>query len=114
MNGRLDQTTQTVKVYIGVQGAGLIEGMYLEANIAAESEKDAIEIPRNLLVNENELFAVKDGKLVVMQVNPVYFTDETAIIKGLADGTQILSRPLPGAYEGMLVQVTPTTGNIEN
>ncbi len=114
VNGRLDQTTQTVKVYIGVQGAGLIEGMYLEANIAAESEKDAIEIPRNLLVNENELFAVKDGKLVVMQVNPVYFTDETAIIKGLADGTQILSRPLPGAYEGMLVQVTPTTGNIEN
>ena len=29
VNGRLDQTTQTIKVYIGVRGANLIEGMYL-------------------------------------------------------------------------------------
>lgn len=113
VNGRLDQNTQTVKVFIGVRGKDLIEGMYMEANIAARSEKDAIEIPRNLLTNENELFAVEEGKLVIKQVNPVYFTDKTAIIKGLKDGTQILSRPLPGAYNGMLVKITPTSGTIE-
>lgn len=113
VNGRLDQNTQTVKVFIGVRGNDLIEGMYMEANIAARSETDAIEIPRNLLTNENELFAVEDGKLVIKQVNPVYYTDKTAIVKGLKDGTQILSRPLPGAYNGMLVKITPTSGNIE-
>ncbi len=113
VNGRLDQTTQTVKVYIGVKGENLIEGMYMEANIAARSETDALEIPRTLLVNENQLFAVNDGKLQILQVNPVYYTDKTAIVKGLQDGTQILSRPLPGAYEGMLVKISPSTGNIE-
>ena len=46
-------------------------------------------------------------------MNPVYYTDKTAIVKGLQDGTEILSRPLPGAYEGMLVKVSPSTGNIE-
>ena len=85
----------------------------MEANIAARAETDALEIPRNLLVNENQLFAVSDGQLRIMEVNPVYYTDKTAIVKGLKDGTTILSRPLPGAYEGMLVKVSPTTGNIE-
>ena len=112
INGRLDQTTQTVKVYIGVQGSDLIEGMYLEANIAARSEKNAIEIPRTLLQNENQLFAVEDGKLVIKEVNPVYFTDRTAVIKGLSDGTEILSRPVPGAYSGMLVKVSPSNSTI--
>lgn len=112
INGRLDQTTQTVKVYIGVQGSDLIEGMYLEANIAARSEKNAIEIPRTLLQNENQLFAVEDGKLVIKEVNPVYFTDRTAVIKGLSNGTEILSRPVPGAYSGMLVKVSPSNSTI--
>lgn len=112
INGRLDQTTQTVKVYIGVQGSDLIEGMYLEANIAARSEKNAIEIPRTLLQNENQLFAVEDGKLVIKEVNPVYFTDRTAVIKGLLEGTEILSRPVPGAYSGMLVKVSPSNSTI--
>lgn len=113
VNGRLDQSTQTVKVFIGLQGKDLIEGMYLEANIEARSEKNAIEIPRSLLSNETELFVVEDDKLVIKQVDPVYFTDRTAIIKGLSDGTQYVSRPLPGAYNGMLVKVALSSGNIE-
>lgn len=113
VNGRLDQTTQTVKVFIGVRGADLIEGMYMEANIAARAEKDALEIPRSLLQNENQLFAVEDGKLVILEVNPVYFTDKTAVVKGLKDGTKILSRAIPGAYNGMLVKISQASTPIE-
>ncbi|MFY0594458.1 efflux RND transporter periplasmic adaptor subunit [Roseivirga sp.] len=113
VNGRLDQSTQTVKVYIGVQGKGLIEGMYLEANIAARSEKNALEIPRNLLNNQSEIFAVEDGKITTKTVEAVYFTDKTAIVRGLKDGTKIISRPLPGAYNGMLVKIAPSASNVE-
>ena len=113
VNGRLDQTTQTVKVFIGVQGDDLIEGMYLEANIAAKSEKDAIEISRSLLQNENQLFAVENDQLVILEVNPVYYTDRTAVVKGLKDGTKILSRPIPGAYNGMLVKISQSSTTIE-
>ncbi len=113
INGRLDQSTQTVKVFIGVRGDDLIEGMYMEANITARAEKDALEIPRTLLFNENELFAVEDGKLVIKKVSPVFYTESTAVVKGLTDGTQILSRNLPGAYSGMLVKIAPASGNIE-
>jgi membrane fusion protein (multidrug efflux system) len=104
VNGRIDQNTQTVQVYIGVKGDGLIEGMYLEANIVARSEIDAIEIPRNLLINESQIFVVEGDQLKLKSVSAVYFTDKTAIIKGLASGTAMLSRPVPGAYEGMLIK----------
>lgn len=113
VNGRLDQTTQTVKVFIGVQGDNLIEGMYLEANIAARAEKSAIEISRNLLQNENQLFAVEDDQLIILEVNPVYYTDKTVVVKGLADGTKILSRVVPGAYNGMLVKISQASTPIE-
>ena len=112
INGRLDQNTQTVQAYIGVQGSNLIEGMYMEANIAARSEKNAMEIERNLLQNEQQLFAVEDGKLVLKDVTPVYFSDKTAVVKGLKDGTKILSRPVPGAYSGMLVKISPSSSTI--
>lgn len=113
VNGKLDQTTQTVKVFIGVKGKDLIEGMYLEANIAARSENNAMEIPRSLLTNQNELYAVVDGKLVIKTVTPVYTTEKTVIVKGLPDGTEFVNRPLPGAYNGMLVKTAPASKNIE-
>lgn len=113
VNGRLDQSTQTVLVYIGVKGKDLIEGMYLEANIAARSENNALELPRSLLSNENELFAVEEGKLVIKTVTPVYYTEKTVVVKGLPDGTEFVNRPLPGAYNGMLVKTAPTAKSIE-
>lgn len=112
VNGRIDQNTQTVQVYISVRGEGLIEGMYLEANIVARSEKDALEIPRNLLVNENQLFIVNGDHLELKDISAVYFTDKTAIVKGLPDGTEMLNRPIPGAYDGMLVKATKTNNPI--
>ncbi len=113
VNGRLDQETQTVTAFIGVSGEGLIEGMYLEANIAAKAENNAIEIQRNLLLNEKEIFIVENDQLVIQQINPVHYTEKTAIIKGLENGTQIISRPVAGGYAGMPVKMI-SSGAIKN
>lgn len=105
VNGRLDLETQTVTVFIGVTGKGLVEGMYLEANIAAKAENNAIEIERNLLLNEKEIFVVENNELVVKQINPVHYTEKTAIIKGLENGAQLITRPVAGGYAGMPVEM---------
>ena len=105
VNGRIDLTTQTVTVYIGVSGEGLVEGMYLEANITARPETNAIEIERNLLINEKEVFVVEGNELKVKEINPVHFTEETAVVKGLANGTQLIMRPVAGGYPGMPVEM---------
>jgi len=105
VNGKVDQASQTVKAFIQVAGKNLKEGMYLEANLVAKNEKNAYEMPRKLLINNESVFVFKDSILELIKVNPVYFKDKTVVIKGLENGTKVLSKSVPGAYDGMLVKV---------
>ena len=105
INAKVNQTTQTVKVYLQVKGNELKDGMYLNATLQTKEINNAIEISRRLLVDDSKVFIVKDSVLNLVKINPVYFGNETVVIKGLQNGTSILSRSLPGAYEGMLVNI---------
>ena len=105
VNANVDQTTQTVTAYIELRGEDLKEGIYLEAHLVAKSEENAFEIPRKLLVNNESLYVLKDSIIDLVPVNPVYYTDESVVIKGLPDGTPMVSRVVPGAYPGMIVKV---------
>lgn len=105
VNGKVDQASQTVKTFIQVSGSKLKEGMYLEAKLVAKQEQDAYEIARKLLVNNQSVYILKDSILELVKVNPVYFKDKTVVIKGLANGTKVLSKNVPGAYTGMAVKV---------
>ncbi len=105
VNGNVDQTTQTVTAYIELRGEDLKEGIYLEAHLKAKSEENAFEIPRKLLIDNESLYVLKDSIIDLVPVQPVYYTDETVVIKGLPDGTQMVSRVVPGAYPGMVVKV---------
>lgn len=104
INGKIDQATQTIKVYVEVKADGLKEGMYLEAQLEARDEPNAIKISRKLLNNNSEIFILKDSVLDILKVRPVYFSPNDVVIKDVPDDTQILARPLPGAYAGMLVK----------
>jgi len=105
INGKVDATSQTIKAYIQVAHKDLREGTYLEADLTARSENDAIEISRKLLVDNKQLYIVRDSILDLIEVEPVYFSAETAVIKGIEKGTLILSKPTPGAYQGMQVKI---------
>lgn len=105
VNGKVDQATQTVKAYIQVAGEGLKEGIYLEADLVAKSEKDAYEMPRELLINNESVFVLKDSLLDLQKINTIYFKNKSVVIKGLKDGTKILAKSVPGAYDGMPVVV---------
>jgi hypothetical protein len=110
VNGKVDQATQTVKAYIQLSGKDLREGMYLEAHLVAKAEKDAYEIPRQLLVNNENVYILKDSVLELKPVDPVYFSEKTVVIKGLEDGTLMISRTVPGAFSGMVVKVFEGNG----
>ena len=106
VNGRIDQVSQTINVYIDVKNPDLKEGMFLEANLIAKSETDAIEIPRKLLVDNKSVYIVKnDSILTLKNINPVYFGDKNVVIKGLKNTDKILKQPLPGAFDGMIVKI---------
>ena len=58
-----------------------------------------------MLLNSNSVYTVKDSLLKLVKVNPIYFNEETVIVKGLEDGAKVLSKPVPGAYTGMKVKI---------
>jgi multidrug efflux pump subunit AcrA (membrane-fusion protein) len=105
INGKVDASTQTIKAFIDVSHDDLKEGMYLEADLNARSEDKAIEISRKLLIDDKQIYSVKDSILKLIEVTPVYYTSDKVVLKGVEDGTLILNRSVPGSYDGMRVKI---------
>lgn len=114
VNSRINQDSQTIQVFINIEDPEVREGMYLEARLEARSVEDAIEIPRELLVDQSRVYVVRDGQLVLATVEPVYYSSETVVIRGLEDGAQLISSPVPGAYSGMLVEISETPDPVKS
>jgi len=105
INSSVDQATQTIKAYIEVNDSSLREGMYLEASLDAKEETDALEIDRTLLLENDQIFVVRDSILDIIDVKPVYFSDKKVVLKEVPDGTTIITKPVVGAYAGMQVKI---------
>lgn len=101
----IDPSTQTIKIYCSVNGNGLKDGMYLNAIIYSAAVNDCIRIPRDLIVGDSAIFAVKDSSLTLIPAQVVRKGVQTALVKGIPGGTVILSEALNNAYNGM--PVTP-------
>lgn len=105
INARVDRQSQTIQVFIKVADPDIREGMYLEASLDARDEENAIEIPRELLIDRSKVYVVRDSILALQEVDPVYFASKSVVIKGLEDGTKLISAPVPGAYPGQVVHI---------
>ena len=57
-----------------------------------------------MIVDNKKLFVYENDELSLREIEPVHFTDKTAVVRGLEDGTEILEKMLPGAYDGMQVK----------
>lgn len=99
----VDPATQTIKVFISVSGKELREGMYLTGVVTGREIQNAFEISRNLLIDQDKIYQIKDSSLSLLAVRPMHFTSENAIVTGIPDNTQILSEVVIGAYEGLKV-----------
>ena len=105
INSQIDQSSQSVQVFIRFKHEDAKEGMYLEAVIDANEVENSVEIPRELVVNRSQVYVVEDGLLKLIEITPVHFNKEKVIVKGIPDGSKILSGVVPGAYSGMKVSV---------
>lgn len=114
INARVNQETQTIQVFIKIEDEDIREGMYLEAMLDARDEENAIEVPRELLVERSKLYVVEDNTLALVEVDPVFFGKNKVVVKGLQDGQKILSATVPGAYPGMLVEIQQDPGKLND
>lgn len=99
----IDPNTQTASVFISTSGKELKEGMYLNAKVKGRQLENVVEIARNLLEDGNQIFVIDNGLLKLFPVNPVKFSSDIVLVRGIPDGTEILDETVIGAYEGMSV-----------
>jgi multidrug efflux pump subunit AcrA (membrane-fusion protein) len=108
INGKIDPSTQTVQLFVSIKGDDLKEGMYLEASITGEGRIDAIEVKRNLLIDNTNLYTVnEDSVLVLSTINVVHKSRSTVVVQGVEENSWVLLKAIPGAYPGMKVSVKP-------
>ncbi|PQJ75261.1 efflux RND transporter periplasmic adaptor subunit [Polaribacter gangjinensis] len=105
VNGKIDQVSQTITAYIELKHPDLKEGMFLEANLVAKSVQNAVEISRKLVVDNKAVYTiVNDSILTLTPINPLYFGKDKVVVGGLKDGDILVSKPVPGAFDGMIVK----------
>ncbi len=111
ISDQIDPNSQTVEVYVGVSGKGLREGMYLRGTADAQPIAGATEIERALLIDEREVYVVeRDSVLRLLPVEVAKYNAETVVVRGIPEGTQLLTSNVAGAFDGMIVKrKTPTT-----
>lgn len=100
-NAVVNTGTQTTNIYISVQSSELSEGMFMEATLYGKEIEHSIEVPRSVLMNNEAVFVLEKGVLVRKEVQVKYLLKETAIISGLSNGEQVLTKMAPNAYPGM-------------
>lgn len=104
INDQIDPATQTATIYIGLSGSGLREGMYLKGDVEAGAIEDAVRLDRELLIDEEAVFLVKDTVLQRVPVELMRIELNKAIVKGLPEGSLLLAQRIPGAYNGMRIR----------
>lgn len=109
IDGAINTVTQGIQIYIEVSGKDLKEGMFLEAHIDAGKVDSSFEISRKLLVENNKTYVVQDSILKLIPLDIAYYKESSAVVTNLEEGSMILEFPIPGAYEGMLIEVAQSS-----
>ncbi|NVK65681.1 MAG: HlyD family efflux transporter periplasmic adaptor subunit [Flavobacteriales bacterium] len=105
INPQVNTSSQTVQIFVEVKAKDLNQGEFVEADIDAQDVVNAIEVPRSLLVNNESVYVVENNQLRLLPIKVVYSKENSVIIQGVEDGAKLLSKPFPGAFEGMNVTI---------
>jgi multidrug efflux pump subunit AcrA (membrane-fusion protein) len=103
----IDPTTQAASVFVQVKNSGenpVYAGMYLIARFNTRAITSVMEIPRQAVFNQDEVFIVVDSTLRKHQINIQKVNQTTLIFNGLEEGTEIVVEPLINVREGTLVE----------
>ena len=106
INRKVDEMTQTVKIFIEFNNRNLFEGKFVEIKLPLGVIPKSQLISRSLLINDKYVFvANKDDKISKAYVQPIFYNKKNVIVTGLENGTRLITSNVSGIYEGMKIKV---------
>ncbi len=100
---QIDQSTQSVPLYISVSGSGLRDGMYLKGSLNAGGIKGAIALPREAIVDQNHVYVFLDSVVHKKAIEIVGRDESLVFAKGIEEDDQIITSGVNTLYEGQKV-----------
>jgi multidrug efflux pump subunit AcrA (membrane-fusion protein) len=103
----LDPATQSASVFVQVRNQKnnpIYSGMFLEAHFDNKTVENAMEIPRQAVFNQNEVFIVSENALQKRKVNVHKINQNSVIFTGLEEGVEVVVEPLVNVKEGTVVK----------
>jgi membrane fusion protein (multidrug efflux system) len=99
----VNSATQSIDVYVDIAPGQdpIYDGQYFKANIPGTLIRSALEMPRNAIFEGNQVYLLRDSILEAAPVNILKLNAETAIVNGVAKGSELVVEPLVSAYSGM-------------
>lgn len=101
----IDPALQMSTFFISLKGNDLKEGMFMQAEVEANTINNAFEINRSSLFENNKVYVVKDNILVLKKIKKEHVGEHTAVISGLENGEEVLTKIPPSAFPGMKVSI---------
>lgn len=104
----VDKTTQSRPVFVQVplnNQAQLYAGQYVSATFKGGIIPDVMEIPRNAIINFDNVYTVREGRLHKEKIEIVKLNDRTAYFRGLEPGIHVVVQPLINVSENIPVKI---------
>ena len=109
MNRTVNTESQLSAVFVKVNSEKLKDGMFMHAKIQANAVESALEVSRSVLFDDNKVFIVRDSMLIEKPILVKHQAQNTAVISGLENGDELLTKIPPGAFAGMKVSIYQET-----
>jgi membrane fusion protein (multidrug efflux system) len=108
----VQENTQSQSIFIRIKprpNQQLLAGEYFWAIFPVRPIENVMEIPRNSVFNSDEVFLVREGRLVKEQIDVIKQNDRTLLFRGIPEGDSIVVQQLINVSEGTLVQTDADT-----
>ncbi len=102
---QIDQSTQSINVFIRVSGKGLRDGMFMEGQLMGKTLKSVVEIPREIIVDQNYIFVVAENRLVKKPIEILERSDKKLWVKGINAEDKVVIASVNNLYEGQKVRI---------
>lgn len=105
--------TQSIDVYLTINNRHnkIFGGQYLKAIIPGERVKNALEMPRNVLVDASSVYIVDDSLLKRVSIDVHKVNAETVVFNGVPEGADLVVEQLINASNNMRVYKLSDRGN---
>ncbi|MBI9070386.1 MAG: HlyD family efflux transporter periplasmic adaptor subunit [Melioribacteraceae bacterium] len=104
----IDPTNQMISVYVSLKAPSdspIYKGEYFKAKFGEIILSGVMELPRTAVFNNDEVFLVKENKLVKAVINKVKINEKTLFFNGLEEDVDIVTEPLINADENNKVNI---------